>query len=69
MADVARVGKIIRVDESVDLVIGFVALGSVDAREDKILVEKDATILVVGSPLPGTLRVCCNDLSSAIQYN
>lgn len=59
----AGVGKIIRVDESVNLVIGLVTLGGVDAGENEILVEKDAAELVICSPLPGALRICGDNLS------
>lgn len=42
------VGKIIRVDEHVDLVISLETFRGINAREDEVFIEQHRDIIVVG---------------------
>ena len=63
-ANVAGVGEVIGIDEQVPLIICFEALGSVDAREYKLLVKEHLCKVIVRRALPSAFGKGLSDLRS-----
>lgn len=64
--DVALIGKVVGVDERVDLIVSFVALRGIDARENEVVVEEDFGVVIVSIALPGAGLEELLDLRSRI---
>lgn len=66
--NVALIGKVVGVDECVDLIVSFVALRGVDAGENEVIVEEDLGVVVVSIALPGAGLEELLDLRSRIVH-
>lgn len=57
LSDVSRIGKVVRINKGVYLIIGFEALGCVNAGENEFFVEEHTDEIIVRFALPCALFV------------
>lgn len=65
MGDVTLFRKVVTVDENIELVVGFISHGGIDAGEYTIFVEEHTTVVIERITLPGSLKEMLPDFGTA----